>query len=362
MNKTKVLLSVALATSLLFSSLTIAQNQSNKGVYKMATITTINNGESAGIVRSKINTNFSNLNTESALRGKKSERIVVGTSTSSWVSSNCDYLCDGTNDEVEINAAIVACATSGEIIILDGDYKISAPIAVSKNIKIKGSGDGTIFTRMYNSASSSGLFFVNSSTCFNAEFSNFFVEGNKGAYNSTNNNVIYASNVSEVKVHDVKMNNFGGIGIVCSSSLVNIYDNVFSNGLTGISLTSCVGSKIIGNYSNSCDKFISLSGCEAIIINSNLTIQDNYSIYASTCNYLTISSNQIFQNQNTGIYFNAVDRSIVSSNWITGATYSVRLNSTTNDYNYIATNFLYQADVSSGGGTGNTYTGLNKIG
>ena len=36
---------------------------------------------------------------------KRTARFVVGTSTSGWTEKDCDYLCDGTADQVEINNA-----------------------------------------------------------------------------------------------------------------------------------------------------------------------------------------------------------------------------------------------------------------
>src|SRR5690606_17909579 len=62
----------------------------------------------------------------------KTVRFVVGTSTSGWTEKDCDYLCDGTNDQVEINNAITALpVTGGEIVILDGTYNITATINVN---------------------------------------------------------------------------------------------------------------------------------------------------------------------------------------------------------------------------------------
>lgn len=43
----------------------------------------------------------------------KTCRFVVGTSTAGWTAADCDYLCDGTDDQVEINAAIQALPSAG---------------------------------------------------------------------------------------------------------------------------------------------------------------------------------------------------------------------------------------------------------
>lgn len=64
--------------------------------------------------------------------GKRTCRFVVGTSTAGWTEADCDYLCDGEADEVEIKAAINALpASGGEIVILGGTYKLSASISIS---------------------------------------------------------------------------------------------------------------------------------------------------------------------------------------------------------------------------------------
>ena len=60
--------------------------------------------------------------------GKRASRLTVGTSASGWTEKDCDYLCDGTADDVEINAAIEALNNGGEIVLLDGAYNITNQI------------------------------------------------------------------------------------------------------------------------------------------------------------------------------------------------------------------------------------------
>ena len=64
-------------------------------------------------------------------------RVVVGTSTAGWTENDCDYLCDGTSDEVEIQAAINALPEDGgEIVLLDGDYNTSGSNVTVQNNQI----------------------------------------------------------------------------------------------------------------------------------------------------------------------------------------------------------------------------------
>lgn len=76
---------------------------------------------------------------------KRVARFVIGTSTAGWKKEDVDYLCDGTNDESEINAAINALpANGGEIVILDGEYNLRNGVYVEKaSVKIRGNGRAT---------------------------------------------------------------------------------------------------------------------------------------------------------------------------------------------------------------------------
>lgn len=74
--------------------------------------------------------------------GKRTCRFVVGSSTAGWTQADCDYLCDGVDDQVEIQAAIDAAPEQGcEIVLLDGEYSLSGMLAVNKyGVWIRGNG------------------------------------------------------------------------------------------------------------------------------------------------------------------------------------------------------------------------------
>lgn len=68
----------------------------------------------------------------------------------SWDATLARYLqCDGTDDEVEILAAIatVLAAGGGEVVLLEGTYTLGASIAItSSNLTLRGQGRTTIIT------------------------------------------------------------------------------------------------------------------------------------------------------------------------------------------------------------------------
>jgi hypothetical protein len=79
-------------------------------------------------------------------------KIDIGSSAAGYTTADCDYLCDGTDDQAEINSAITALPTAGgRILLLDGAYNITANITIGKvNAELCGTG-GTKLTFSNNS-------------------------------------------------------------------------------------------------------------------------------------------------------------------------------------------------------------------
>ena len=95
-----------------------------------------------------------------AIGGTRMCRLVVGAAADGWTEKDCDYLCDGVDDQAEIQAAMDALPESGgEIHILEGSYHLSAQLVVSKaDVTIRGTPGAT---RLYAAYNLSGLnFFV----------------------------------------------------------------------------------------------------------------------------------------------------------------------------------------------------------
>ena len=255
--------------------------------------------------------------------GKRVCRFTVGTSTAGWTANDCDYLCDGTNDQVEINAAIQALPTGGgEVVILDGTYNITATIAINKNnVMLSGNGNSTILKRMWNSNNLEGIVTVTATNggCCVASLQ---IDGNRGSYTSSNNCGIHISGSSNNKVTDNTCNNNASHGIALMTSSDNtVTGNTCNDNNTGIYL-----------YYNS----------------------NNNTVTGNTCN-----------DNNTGIYLNSSDNNTVIGNTCirgtgkasdyTSSQYTIRLSGTGNNYNLIACNNIMGKNYTSGGGTSNTF-------
>lgn len=80
----------------------------------------------------EINNAFETISTGAA-------RFVVGTSANGWTAADCDYLCDGTDDQAEIQQAVDDLGfDGGEVILLPGTYSLGGAVSVQHNVWLHG--------------------------------------------------------------------------------------------------------------------------------------------------------------------------------------------------------------------------------
>lgn len=133
--------------------------------------------------------------------GKKYATFVIGTSTAGWTEADCDYLCDGTEDDVEFNDAISNFPDiGGEIVVLPGQYNISNTINMSGIVSspagcIRGAGSWTrsvhlVWTGQYTSSAistgSSSTEKYSIMNIYNGSVSNIFFDMNNASAASGN--------------------------------------------------------------------------------------------------------------------------------------------------------------------------------
>ena len=347
--------------------------------------------------------------------GKRTVRFTIGTSTNGWTEADCDYLCDGTDDQVEINNAIQALPTTGgEIKILDGTYNITAIIAMNKdNVKLSGNGAATILKRMWDSSSEEGVINI---TAINGQccIENLQIDGNTTVYSSYKNMGIYvqnnnnntitgniSNNNTSSSIYIQNSNNNTITGNTCNNNNHGIYlassnnntitGNVGNNNINnGIRLASSNNNTITGNVGNNSNIYLvfssnntitgnisnnndSMSGILLFTNSNNNTITGNtynnngdYGIYLVSNNNNTITGNTCNNNDKGGIYISSSN----NNNTITGNTcirgtgltsdytssqYTIYLKGSKNNYNFIANNNIMGKNYVSEGGTSNTF-------
>lgn len=253
--------------------------------------------------------------------GKRVCRFTVGTSTAGWTSNDCDYLCDGTDDQVEINAAIQALpSTGGEIVILDGTYNITAAIIIKKNnVTLSGNGSSTVLKRMWNSSASiQGIINVAGD---NIIIENFYLDGSIESatpYNigilcngdqciikkniiANNASSIHNSGNNNVIIENICNNNSNaGINTTFSSHNI-IINNICNNNSIGIGVSSNFNN-ITNNICKDNTKAINITG-NSNVINSNTCMRgtgqsSDYTTSQYTIQVASGSSNNLFVGNN----------------------------------------------------------------
>ena len=245
-------------------------------------------------------------------------RFVIGTSTSGWTSDDCDYLCDGTDDQVEINAAIQALpSTGGEIVILDGTYNITATIAMNKdNVKLSGNGTATILKRMWDSSVTAKSVIAVTATNGGCCIENLQINGNKETYTSSNNCGIYLSSSNNTVTKNTCNNNNNGIYLFSSDNTVT--GNTCNNNNYGIYMSGSNNNTVTGNTCNNNNYGIYLSGNNSTVT-GNTCNNNNRGIYLSGSNDNTVTGNTC-NNNNYGIYLSG-NNSTVTGNTCNNNTY-----------------------------------------
>lgn len=363
-------------------------------------------------------------NVEAALTGvrdlmptaKRTVRFVVGTSTAGWTERDCDYLCDGTDDQEEIQAAIDATMYStqyrNEILILSGEYYISAPINIhNKSVLLSGLRGATILRRNWNSGTQPEGVINTTST---SVIRNIEIFGSKGVFGASNNCGIYCSygnndNKEGPCIENCTIQGCAHAGIFadgncrvinseireCSNGILTIdnkieiignilygnsqsgvsaqrtFESIIANNtvkacIDGISLSSCKTTLISGNSVNTCSNSgISVTSSTGCSICGNVSTNNPIGINSYSGKNLCITGNFCLDNTN-GILFSLTSMSSCIGNTVlcgTGQTSDYDAGKRTiwvrsdNNYNLIAYNNIMGKNYISEGGTGNTFTG-----
>lgn len=154
---------------------------------------------------------------------------VVATSNVTWPSSAAeqaaaDYLCDGTADEVEINAALASLpASGGKVLLANGQYTLAGPITLGGARRIlQGSGMGVTTLQVPSAAGTpvnTTLIAVNNDYC---ELLDLTIDGNR-ANNAaqTSMTLVTVSGTNAPLVQRVRMINSGQYGLVVLGNVAN---------------------------------------------------------------------------------------------------------------------------------------------
>jgi parallel beta-helix repeat protein len=261
--------------------------------------------------------------------GLRSATKIVAASNS-LDKTRADYVCDGTADQEEINAAISAISSvGGTVLLLEGTYNITGSVNLASNIALVGQGPGTVLRIPdYFNANLSVIYGSGISRVLVADLR---VDGNRAHNMSGTMHGIYLTPVTYSEVRNCWVENMRDFGILLLASSSN---NIISgntcrgNGGHGIHL-----------YSSSNNNIISGNTCLG-------NVQDGINLFAS-CNYNTIVGNAFQGNSYHGIHLTSscnnnviVGNSVLGNSQYADNTYDGIRVTSNSDYNFISGNMV----------------------
>jgi len=160
---------------------------------------------------------------------RKTATFVIAASNSLH-KTDADYVCDGTDDDVQIQAAIDAATNGGKVTLLEGTFTIGSPIEVYGGITLEGQGMGQLSNErnttiwLANSANCNMIEFVGRSAghAYFGAIKNLYLYGNKTNQTGTIA-CININNCSDVVMENIFISGGKYYGIYVRAGCWNIF-------------------------------------------------------------------------------------------------------------------------------------------
>lgn len=285
---------------------------------------------------------------------KKRYNLNVITVASQTYLKVADRYCDGTADQVEINAAIddLSAGGGGTLELTEGTFHITGPIVPANNIVIRGRGWNTIIEKNGN------FHGINLEGGSGTEYTNILISNLKVTRNASDTNanmhLIYLKYVDKVIIREIWTYNSYAAGCYlesCDDS--SILNNYFTDSRGNNLYLACVGgvptkTKIIGNYfyNSSNGSGLYASYLEHSSINANVIEgNENYGLIFLNCNYNIISSNICKGNgsdpNEAGLTLSASDANTITGNICEGNEEGINILDAACDKNLVSGNYCF---------------------
>lgn len=270
-------------------------------------------------------------------KGRTATLVVAASNASARSKAGADYVCDGTSDEVEINAAINDLPSGGgKLQLTEGLFTISSAIIINKGIRFSGVGMPTnIFLA---AGSNSRMIEIAYATATENKphptLEHFYLDGNKANQSSGTEAIKLATSTDyprDLTVRDVWIESYKGHGIsaIQNSGHHHYYTHVSIErcsgaGINAVSTLECNLEDCL-LYDNWYGVIVGSVNAKVNINGTRIDANSYEGIKATTYSRLIISNNDISNNgdinSNTysAIYLNS-SNAIITGNRITGST------------------------------------------
>lgn len=173
--------------------------------------------------------------------------LTLGTSSSTtWIPSSGDA--SGVTDLAAINAAL----TTGNVILLPGNFHVNDAIALNTGNSLVGAGGGATVIHQVSTAHSG----ISGTDVASITLKGFDLIGpSSGAHNGIDLIKSSANNIPFTNISDVRISHFGGDGLSIGTPIASTFTNVNSflnsgNGFTLSDTSACTSCVFNGCYAN----------------------------------------------------------------------------------------------------------------
>jgi len=219
--------------------------------------------------------------------------VVAANGAPTHVKAQADYVCDATDDHVQIQAAIDALpATGGKVLLTEGTFNVESAITLDSYQTLQGMGRNTILT-----TTTADVDIIRATGGSGTEkagilLADFCVDGNAGE--ATNDCGIEWEYVDHSKI-------------------MNVW--AIDNGEHGIVLYECSDDIVIANDCNSnSDSGLYIYGSRLTVIGNTCNSNTERGIYVTDTYDSTVSGNTCVGNTLEGIYSGCLYNSVVTQN------------------------------------------------
>ena len=236
-------------------------------------------------------------------------------------------ICDGVDDNVEIQAAVDALPSGGTLSLSEGNLELSDVITLKEAVYIVGSGMGVTVVRQNNNAGAHAFAYVVASPSWGKDggISNLTIQGGAGSGDG-----VYLERVTErYKLEYLHITGMGGNGIHLNASWgialyrVEVHGNAAAGVFAEISSNMFVfrdsSSRGNGSYG------LQLSGAAVMVIDgSSVEVNGDQGIFAMNIDCLIVTGSYLEANTTAEMHFNEVRMGLIYGNYFNGANATAR--------------------------------------
>ena len=233
-------------------------------------------------------------------------------------NQNADYVCDGTDDQEELNEAIAALPEQGGSIYLrEGTYVLSGNVTVTRSdVQLKGAGSATKMVLEPSMNESICAFLIEDAS--NIKISDLSIEGKAMDGSEAPMRGTLLGNSTDCELSGLHINDMKTHGInTINSTDITIDANCISNcTLSAILLVGTDDALVIGNtLDGGVDSTLRLEQCQNSIVSNNIVSSSAWhGILLHYCEMNTVESNVVYASGSCGIYLDTSSRNVVSAN------------------------------------------------